>query len=226
MTSTLSFTKHPYQSQSKSSVNSSVTYPNINLCFQNIKYFLESYKACTPKDKVFSEKFINTPLYSEDSQIPESFYKLHKPFDRNTAFFIPHGNRRNGNHFRSKNWYPKYPLILSKNCELIKRLKSNEINNNDRNNNIVQEGAKDFMMKKNMNKYYCIKYVDDDGKNVECGPYPSSAIYFFLNNYYIQKTQDEKKKMNLLVRDIFDDSYFPPDTLYLSLKNEIGYSYN
>ena len=74
-----------------------------------------------------------------------------------------------------------------------------------------------------MNKYYCIKYVDDDGKNVECGPYPSNAIYFFLNNYYIQKTQDEKKKMNLLVRDIFDDSYFPPDTLYLSLKNEIGY---
>lgn len=223
MTSSASFNKYPYQSQSKSNNNSPVAFPNINLCFQNIKYFLENYKTCNPKEKekFFSEKFINTPLYSEDSQIPESFYKLHKPFDRNSAFFIPHGNRRNGNYFRNKNWYPKYPLILSKNCELIKKMKSNSTNDNDKSNNIVQEGAKDFMMKNNLNKYYCIKYVDDDGKNIECGPYPSNAIYLFLNNYYIQKTQEEKKKMNLLIRDIFEDSCFPPDTLYLSLKNEI-----
>ena len=188
--------------------------PNQNLCFQNIKYFLESFKSSTPKELLFSKKFINTPLYSESSQIPESFYKLHRPFDRNSAFYIPHGNRRNGNYFRNKNYYPKYPMILSKNCELMK-------NNNKTINTTKEEGVNDLLMKDNMNRFYCLKYTFD-GKDVESGPYSSSIVFTFLKNYYVDKNEEEQKNMNLLIRDVFDDSYFSPDALYASLLKEFG----
>ena len=213
MTTSAPPNKYPYQSQSQKSIQSPI--PNQNLCFQNIKYFLESFKSSSPKELLFSEKFINTPLYSESSQIPESFYKLHRPFDRNLAFFIPHGNRRNGNYFRNKNWYPKYPMILSKNCELMRN------NNKTHLNNIQDEGVNDLMMKDNMNRFYCLKYTFD-GKDVDCGPYSSSIVFTFLKNYYVNKTQEEQKTMNLLIRDVFDDSYFSPDALYASLQKEFG----
>ena len=211
MTTSAPPNKYSYQSQSQKSIQSPI--PNQNLCFQNIKYFLESFKSSSPKELLFSEKFINTPLYSESSQIPESFYKLHRPFDRNLAFFIPHGNRRNGNYFRNKNWYPKYPMILSKNCELMRN------NNKNHLNNIQDEGVNDLMMKDNMNRFYCLKY-SFDGKDVDCGPYSSSIVFTFLKNYYVNKTQEEQKTMNLLIRDVFDDSYFSPDALYASLQKE------
>ena len=92
--------------------------PTPSQSIQNIKYFLENYKSSKVKE-IFSNKFTNSGLYCEDSQIPESFYRLHKPFDRNYAFFIPHGKKRNGSYYKNKNLYPKYPMILSKNCVLI-----------------------------------------------------------------------------------------------------------
>ena len=153
MTTSAPLNKYPFPHQTQPHTQSPI--PNQNLCFQNIKYFLENFKSSTPKELLFSEKFINSPLYSESSQIPESFYKLQRPFDRNTAFFIPHGNRRNGNYFRNKNYYPKYPMILSKNCELMKN--NNKINMN----NTQGENVNDLMMKDNMNKFYWLKYTFD-----------------------------------------------------------------
>jgi hypothetical protein len=214
MTTSAPVNKYPYQFQPQPQKNVQTPIPNPNLCFQNIKYFLESFKASSPKELLFSEKFVSSPLYSESTQIPESFYKLHRPFDRNSAFFIPHGNRRNGNYFRNKNWYPKYPMILSKNCELMKNNNKSQINTQD-------EGVKDLMMKDNMNRFYCLKY-SYEGKDAEVGPYSASIVFAFLKNYYINKTQEEQKKMNLLIRDVFDDSYFSPDALYVSLQKELG----
>ena len=211
MTTSAPLNKYPFPHQTQSHTQSPI--PNQNLCFQNIKYFLENFKSSTTKELLFSEKFINSPLYSESSQIPESFYKLQRPFDRNTAFFIPHGNRRNGNYFRNKNYYPKYPMILSKNCELMK--------NNNKINNTQGENVNDLMMKDNMNKFYWLKYTFD-GKDVETGPYSSSIIFTFLKNYYVDKTEEEQKKMHLLIRDVFDDSVFSPDALYNSLLKEYG----
>ena len=213
MTTSAPLNKYPFPHQTQSHTQSPI--PNQNLCFQNIKYFLENFKSSTTKELLFSEKFINSPLYSESSQIPESFYKLQRPFDRNTAFFIPHGNRRNGNYFRNKNYYPKYPMILSKNCELMKN--NNKINMN----NTQGENVNDLMMKDNMNKFYWLKYTFD-GKDVETGPYSSSIIFTFLKNYYVDKTEEEQKKMHLLIRDVFDDSVFSPDALYNSLLKEYG----
>ena len=213
MTTSAPLNKYPFPHQTQSHTQSPI--PNQNLCFQNIKYFLENFKSSTPKELLFSEKFINSPLYSESSQIPESFYKLQRPFDRNTAFFIPHGNRRNGNYFRNKNYYPKYPMILSKNCELMKN--NNKINMN----NTQGENVNDLMMKDNMNKFYWLKYTFD-GKDVETGPYSSSIIFTFLKNYYVDKTEEEQKKMHLLIRDVFDDSVFSPDAFYNSLLKEYG----
>ena len=213
MTTSAPLNKYPFPHQTQSHTQSPI--PNQNLCFQNIKYFLENFKSSTTKELLFSEKFINSPLYSESSQIPESFYKLQRPFDRNTAFFIPHGNRRNGNYFRNKNYYPKYPMILSKNCELMKN--NNKINMN----NTQGENVNDLMMKDNMNKFYWLKYTFD-GKDVETGPYSSSIVFTFLKNYYVDKTEEEQKKMHLLIRDIFDDSVFSPDALYNSLLKEYG----
>ena len=213
MTTSAPLNKYPFPHQTQSHTQSPI--PNQNLCFQNIKYFLENFKSSTPKELLFSEKFVKSPLYSESSQIPESFYKLHRPFDRNSAFFIPHGNRRNGNYFRNKNYYPKYPMILSKNCELMKN--NNKINMN----NTQGESANDLLMKDNMNRFYCLKYTFD-GKDVETGPYSSSIVFAFLKNYYVDKTEEEQKNMNLLIRDVFDDSYFSPDALYTSLLKEYG----
>jgi len=213
MTTSAPLNKYPFPHQTQSHTQSPI--PNQNLCFQNIKYFLENFKSSIPKELLFSEKFINSPLYSESSQIPESFYKLQRPFDRNTAFFIPHGNRRNGNYFRNKNYYPKYPMILSKNCELMKN--NNKINMN----NTQGENVNDLMMKDNMNKFYWLKYTFD-GKDVETGPYSSSIVFTFLKNYYVDKTEEEQKKMHLLIRDVFDDSVFSPDALYNSLLKEYG----
>ena len=213
MTTSAPLNKYPFPHQTQSHTQSPI--PNQNLCFQNIKYFLENFKSSTTKELLFSEKFINSPLYSESSQIPESFYKLQRPFDRNTAFFIPHGNRRNGNYFRNKNYYPKYPMILSKNCELMKN--NNKINMN----NTQGENVNDLMMKDNMNKFYWLKYTFD-GKDVETGPYSSSIVFTFLKNYYVDKTEEEQKKMHLLIRDVFDDSVFTPDALYNSLLKEYG----
>ena len=213
MTTSAPLNKYPFPHPTQSHTQSPI--PNQNLCFQNIKYFLENFKSSTPKELLFSEKFVKSPLYSESSQIPESFYKLHRPFDRNSAFFIPHGNRRNGNYFRNKNYYPKYPMILSKNCELMKN--NNKININ----NTQGESANDLLMKDNMNRFYCLKYTFD-GKDVETGPYSSSIVFAFLKNYYVDKTEEEQKNMNLLIRDVFDDSYFSPDALYTSLLKEYG----
>ena len=190
--------------------------PTPSQSYQNIKYFLENFKTSEGKS-LFSEKFTNSGLYTEISQIPDSFYKLHKPFDRNAAFFIPHGNRRNANYFKNKNWYPKYPMILSKNCELKKKEKGNE----HKDNYTVEESVNDLMMKNNMNRFYSINYEVDE-KNVESGPFSANVIFTFLKNYYINKTQEEQKKMNLLIRDVFDDSCFPPDALYKSLLKGFG----
>ena len=73
------------------------------------------------------------------------------------------------------------------------------------------------MMQNNNNRFYSIKYCLDD-KNVESGPFSAGVVFTFLKNYYINKTQEEQKKMNLLIRDIFDDSCFPPETLFNSLQ--------
>ena len=202
-------------SHQKNGTNSQSSFlnPSPSQSIQNIKYFLENYKYSQDKS-IFSDKFTNCGLYSENSQVPDSFYKLHKPFDRNAAFFIPHGIRRNGNYYKNKNYYPKYPLILSRNCELIRKNKS-EINTNE--NNHQEEGVKDFMMQNNNNRFYSIKYCLDD-KNVESGPFSAGVVFSFLQNYYFSKNEEDRKKMNLLIRDVFDDSCFPPEHLYNSLK--------
>ena len=202
---------HPqYQSQNQYQYIN----PTPSQSIQNIKYFLESYKSSKVKE-IFSEKFTNSGLYCEDSQIPDSFYRLRKPFDRNYAFFIPHANnKRNGNYYKNKNWYPKNPIILSKNCELIKKNK-NENGNNEI--NVQEEGAKDSVNQNHGNRFYNIKYYIDDINSVENGPFSAGIVFTFLQNYYFNKSKEEQKKMNLLIRDVLDDSCFPPDHLYNSL---------
>ena len=206
------------------------------LSLQNIKFFLESYKT-SKNNNLFSEKFLKEcPLYATESQIPDSFYKLHKPFDRNTAFYIGHGpygsSRRNSNYsFKiNKNYYPKCPLILNSSCDLIsivnkknKKDNKNSTNLNDENKGSenVAEGEKDFMMNDLINKVWNMKLLND---NIICqyGPYSSKVIYQFLKNYYIPLNPQEQKKMNLLITDIMYDIYYQPDTLYQMLQAELN----
>ena len=108
--------------------NHHLSFISPKLCLQNIKYFLEFYKT-SKNNSLLSHKFIKEcPLYIEQSQIPDCFYNLHKPFDRNKVFYIPHGpfgasRRKNNYMFKiNKNYYPRYPLILSSTCELISKI--------------------------------------------------------------------------------------------------------
>ena len=214
MTSTASSTKSQYSNQMHNP-QSQFLNPSPTQSVQNIKYFLENFKY-SQASSIFSDKFTNSGLYTENSQVPDSFYKLHKPFDRNAAFFIPHGNRRNnGNYYKNKNWYPKYPMILSRNCELFMKNKSEYGNNNS---NSQEEGAKDLMIQNKDNRFYNLKYYVDDNKAVENGPFSAGVVFSFLQNYYFSKNEEDRKKMNLLIRDVFDDSCFPPEHLYNSLK--------
>ena len=200
-----------------------------SLSLQNIKYFLECYKT-SKKNIIISQKFIkDCPLYAKDSQIPDSFYKLHKPFNRNSVFYIAHGpfgssRRNNNNHSYSfkinKNYYPKYPLILSSSCELILNNKKDKDYNSDGHKG-NEEGEKDFMMNDLINKFWSMKFFKE---NVLCqyGPYSSQVIFQFLKNYYIPLNQQEQKKMNLLITDIMHDIYYHPDSLYQMLQVELN----
>jgi hypothetical protein len=201
------------------------------LSLQNIKYFLESYKT-SKKQSLFSEKFLKEcPLYATESQIPDSFYKLHKPFDRNSAFYIGHGpygsSRRNSNYSYkiSKNYYPRCPLILSNSCDLIsivnKKNKKDNVNNVNKSAENIGEGEKDFMMTDLINKIWSMKLLND---NMICqyGPYSSKVMFQFLKNYYIPLNPQEQKKMNLLITDIMQDIYYQPDTLYQMLQDIFG----
>ena len=219
MTTTINTSQNNAHPQYQSQNQYQYINPTPSQSIQNIKYFLESYKSSKVKE-IFSEKFTNSGLYCEDSQIPDSFYRLRKPFDRHYVFFIPHANnKRNGNYYKNKNWYPKNPIILSKNCELIKKNK-NENGNNEI--NVQEEGAKDSVNQNHGNRFYNIKYYIDDINSVENGPFSAGIVFTFLQNYYFNKSKEEQKKMNLLIRDIFDDSCFPPETLFNSLQKGIN----
>ena len=211
--------------------NDHLTFISPRLCLQNIKYFLEIYKT-SKNNSLFSDKFIKEcPLYTEKSQIPDCFYNLHKPFDRNKVFYIPHGpygaSRRNNNYLYNinKNYYPRYPLLLSSTCELISKLnkknKNCADNDGEKKNKKIEEGEKDFMMNDLINKVWSMKLFND---NITCqyGPYSSKVIYQFLKFYYIPLNQQEQKKMNLLVSDIMYDIYYQPETLYQMLQAEIN----
>lgn len=223
-------------SNSSNKFNNNTSYNNTSfisaaLSLQNTKYFLESYKT-SKNNSLFSEKFLNEcPLYTKDSQIPDSFYKLHKPFDRNLVFYISHGpygtSRRNNNHFYkfNQNFYPKYPLILSSSCDLISKLnKKNKNNASDEGHKInekVEEGEKDFMMNDLSNKIWSMKLYHENA-TCQYGPYSSKVIFQFLKNYYIPLNPQEQKKMNLLITDLMYDIYYQPDTLYQMLQVELN----
>ena len=223
------------------SLNKNIIFNNNNhlffisptLSLQNIKHFLELYKT-SEKNSIFSEKFINEcPLYTKESQLPDSFYKLKKPFDRNGIFYIPHGpygysNRKNHYSFKFKNYYPSYPLILSSSCELISKLnKKNKSGgykaNEHKINKKVDIGEKDFMMNNLSNKIWTLEIFND---NLICkyGPYSSKVLLQFLKNYYIPLNDQEKKKMNLLITDILCDIYYQPESLYQILQVQFNYN--
>ena len=101
------------------------------LFLDTTKFFLECYQTSN-NTSLFSKKFIEEcPLYSPESQIPESYEKLQKPYNRNLAFYIRHGPH--GGYIKShqffknvnRNFYPKIPLKLSPFCEL--EMKTNNI---------------------------------------------------------------------------------------------------
>ena len=212
------------------------------LSLQNVKYFLESYTSFIPKKQLFSEKFLNCGLYCEKSQIPDTYEKLKEGFDRNEAFYIPHSNRRNqyqSFYYKNKNrnMYPKYPLILSKSCELLKD--KNTVNKNGINMDIntffemddeTDESLDNLLSDENL-RNYLLKNVKErtfkmriiiGNEEIRSEYYSADDIYYFLKNYYIPLNQQEQKKMNLLVSDIMYDIYYQPETLYQLLQEELN----
>lgn len=211
--------------------NSNLSFISSPLSFQNIKMFLEKY-SYSKNDSAFSPKFIKEcPLYSKESIIPDSFYKLQKPFDRNLIFYIGHGpygaSKKKFNYYlkNHENYYPRYPLILSSSCELISKFnkKNKQCLDLDKNkiNNKFNEGEKDFMFNGIINKIWSIKLYHENN-TCQYGPYSSIVIFQFLKNYYIPLNELEQKKMNLLISDIMYDVFYQPETLYQMLQVELN----
>lgn len=188
------------------------------LSLQTTKFFLEAYKKTSNKT-IFNDKFQSSPLYSEESLIPESFTKLQEPFDRNEIFYIGNDNynqRRGYNKYyykpRKKNFYPKLPLKLNNSCELISTKNKKEKKIEDKN---------DIMMKKIENKVWILKLMDGEN-TVQYGPYCSEVLFMFLKNYYLPLNVEEQKKMNLLINDLVSDIYYQPESLFEFLKVELS----
>lgn len=206
-------------SNSSSSNNTPFISPALSL--ENIKYFLEGYKTINSMNLI-SDKFKECPLYTKESQVPDSLFMVNKPFDRNSAFFMnhrPYGSYyRNGNSYKiNKNYYPKYPIILSPRCELVEKLNEKE----KKEKNSIKWGEKDFMMNDLANKVWTLKlFNDESGISSQFGPYSSKVVFQFLKSYYIPMNQTEQKKMNLLITDIIYDVYYQPESLYQSLQEE------
>ena len=204
------------------------------LSLQNVKYFLESYTSFIPKKQLFSEKFLNCGLYCEKSQIPDTYEKLKEGFDRNEAFYIPHSNRRNqyqSFYYKNKNrnMYPKYPLILSKSCELLKD--KNTVNKNGINMDIntffemddeTDESLDNLLSNENL-RNYLLKNVKErtfkmriiiGNEEIRSEYYSADDIYYFLKNYYIPLPAEERVKINIIITDLFNDIFFRPLSLY------------
>jgi hypothetical protein len=210
--------------------NTNLTFISPSLSLQNAKYFLENYQY-SKNNAIFSQKFINeSPLYSKESVVPDSFYKLHKPFDRNLIFYIGHGpygtsKKRYNFLFKNReNYFPRYTLILSSSCQLISKLnkRNKKFIESDDNvlNDKLEEGEKDFMINDLANKVWNMKLVHENITS-QYGPYSSKVIFQFLKNYYMPLNQQEQKKMNLLISDIMYDIYYQPDALYQMLQVEL-----
>ena len=217
------------------SLNSTQSPPYIispTLSLQNAKYFLESYTSFTNKKHMFSEKFLNCGLYCEKSQIPDTFNKLKEGFDRNEAFYIPHGHRRNQNFSyknKNKNFYPKYPLILSNCCELFKDKNSNNKNliNMDINtffdiddetdesldNLLRDENLRNYLLKNVKERTFKMRIIIGN-EEIRTEYYSADDIYYFLKNYYIPLPVEERMKLNILITDLFNDIFFKPLSLY------------
>jgi len=175
-----------------------------DIFLQTTKYFLESFKF-SKKVSLLSKDFMNTPLYSKESQIPDTYEALQKKFDRNNAFFIRNKPYTKNSYYQvvPKNLYPKIPLKL-KPCELT--------NNNNKN---AQPGD----IKKEQEKYYSFEYIYD-GKMYLNGPFNSWFVLEFIKNKYNPMSDEEKNKMNLLIIDIVSDIHYKPDALYQIILDE------
>ena len=193
------------------------SYKNFKLIFnpqqaslQNIKYFLESYKP-SKNTSLLSKKYIEEcPLYTEESQIPESYEFLKNTFDRNLVFYIRHGPNRNRNHIIyniPKNYYPKVPLILSPTCPLVLKINKVDENNINFENNLFD-------------KIWNLKFFYGD-KEFDYGPYNSNYTYEFIKNYYEDLNKAEKKNYNLLIIDFMSDIHYQPDALYQMFEDEL-----
>ena len=231
MSSTLST-----QSQNQNSTQTPSLLITPTLSVQNTKYFLESYSFSSNKTKLFSEKFLNCGLYCEKSQIPDSFYKLRTGFDRNEAYYIPHGYRKKQAYsHRNKNMYPKYPLILNKNCELCrdKKYGNKNIINIDINaffdmddesdesldNLLSDENLRNYLLNNVRQRTFKMRIIVGN-EEIRSEDYSAEEIYHFLKYYYIPLSSEERMKLNIIITDLFNDMFFKPLSLYKVLNSD------
>ena len=94
------------------------------LFLETTKFFLECFQTKINTSHIQKKFKEECPLFCEETQIPDSYEKLKKPYNRNLAFYIKHGPH--GGYFRShqffknvkQNFYPQFPMQLSPFCEL------------------------------------------------------------------------------------------------------------
>lgn len=204
-----------------------------SLTLNSIKYFLDQYKVSDNKE-IFSEKFRQTcPLYSEESQKPDSFILSQKSIDRNQAFYTSYGQhgkkRSNNNYYNSYqnktkrcNFYPKVPLMLNPSCELKNGIPL-EKKEEEKNNAGDKEDFKDYdnFMGDLKSKIWFIKCLKENEKDVkQYGPFNSEKIYGFLKGSYMTLPPEEQRKSGLLIIDVLSDVHYQPETLFTELKNE------
>lgn len=191
------------------------TFSKTNL--ENIKRFLSSFKYCSETSNI-SQAFLNDDtIYSKESLIPDIWLKTKCPINKNLAFFDCSSQKsRKSKKDKSlipPNFYPKKPLVISPDSDLLKRnvyVEKKEI--------VVQENE---IFAGLLNKTWIVNLMHYN-TILNYGPMNSLKVYSFLKNVYSNMSNEEKEKKSIMIVDTAFDIHYQPETLMQLLEEECG----
>lgn len=183
---------------------------------ENIQRFLSSFKYYPETSKISQAFLSDNTIYSKESLIPDIWLKTKCPINKNLAFldcFCQKGRKSKKDKplVVPPNFYPKKPLIISPESDLIKR-------------NVYVE-KKEMIVQENdifaglLNKTWIVNLMHYN-TILNYGPMNSLRVYSFLKNVYASMSKEEKEKKSIMIVDTAFDIHYQPETLMQLLEEE------
>ena len=186
---------------------------NANL--DNIISFLSSFKHSTDISTLSPSFLADPSVYTKECQVPDLFLKTKTPFNKDILFCCSKRFSKSYLRKREINYFPKTPIILDSDCDLMKqfserkenfKMKSECSNEDDIFSNLLQRNWIINLMHYN--------------KQVSYGPMKSEKMYSFLKEVYVPMSKEEKDKKSIMVVDTAYDIHYQPESLLQYLEEE------